>query len=106
MRALPVRWAGLVWPNLNCAWMTGSAETGDSERGAEIAYEAIAPVYDEFTDHHDYEDWLGTLLPELERHGLIRGRLLDVACGTGKSFLPMLWRGWEVSACDVSAAMV
>ncbi len=75
-------------------------------RGAEIAYEAIAPVYDDFTAHHDYEIWLGNLLPELNRHGLQGNRLLDVACGTGKSFIPMLQRGWQVTACDISAAMV
>ncbi len=75
-------------------------------RWAEIAYEAIAPVYDDFTAHHDYELWLGNLLPELERHGLKGNRLLDVACGTGKSFIPMLERGWEVTACDISASMV
>jgi SAM-dependent methyltransferase len=75
-------------------------------RWAEIAYEAIAPVYDDFTAHHDYELWLGNLLPELERHGIPGKRLLDVACGTGKSFIPMLERGWEVTACDISAAMV
>ena len=73
---------------------------------AELAYEAIAPVYDDFTAHHDYELWLGSLLPELERHGLRRGHLLDVGCGTGKSFIPMLKRGWEVTACDISASMV
>ena len=33
-------------------------------------------------------------------------RLLDVACGTGKSFLPMLERGWEVTACDISPSML
>ncbi len=75
-------------------------------RDAEIAYEAIAPAYDDFTAHHDYELWLGNLLPELERLGLKGNRLLDVACGTGKSFIPMLQRGWEVTACDISPAMV
>ncbi len=72
----------------------------------EIAYEAIAPVYDDFTAHHDYELWLGNLLPKLEQRGLGGQRLLDVGCGTGKSFIPMLERGWEVTACDISAAMV
>lgn len=78
----------------------------EKPRWAEIAYEAIAPVYDDFTAHHDYELWLGNLLPELQRLGLKGDRLLDVACGTGKSFIPMLERGWEVTACDISAAMV
>jgi SAM-dependent methyltransferase len=75
-------------------------------RDAEIAYEAIAPYYDDFTAHHDYELWLGNLLPELRRLGLEGNRLLDVACGTGKSFIPMLERGWEVTASDISPAMV
>ncbi|HET8813474.1 MAG TPA: class I SAM-dependent methyltransferase [Solirubrobacterales bacterium] len=73
---------------------------------AEIAYQAIAPVYDEFTAHHNYELWLGQLLPKLDVHGIPGKRLLDVACGTGKSFIPMLDRGWEVTACDISPAMV
>jgi len=73
---------------------------------AEIAYEAIAPVYDEFTAHHDYDLWLGQLMPKLERHGIPGRRLLDVACGTGKSFIPMLEKGWEVTACDISPKMV
>jgi SAM-dependent methyltransferase len=78
----------------------------DDPRWAEIAYEAIAPVYDDFTAHHNYELWLGNLLPKVEAHGLAGRRLLDVGCGTGKSFIPMLERGWEVTACDISPAMV
>jgi SAM-dependent methyltransferase len=75
-------------------------------RSAEVAYEAIAPVYDDFTAHHNYELWLAELLPQLCRHGLRGHRLLDVGCGTGKSFLPMLERGWEVTACDISPSML
>ena len=47
-----------------------------------------------------------TLLPELEKHGLRRGRALDVACGTGRAFGPLLRRGWEIRACDISPAML
>jgi predicted TPR repeat methyltransferase len=75
-------------------------------RWAERAYEALAPLYDDFTAHHDYELWLGNLFPKLRRHGLSGHRLLDVGCGTGKSFLPMLERGWEVTACDISPSML
>jgi SAM-dependent methyltransferase len=85
----------------------GVSSAGEQRpRDAEIAYDAIAPFYDEFTAHHNYELWLGNLLPELERHGLRGDRLLDVACGTGKSFIPMLKRGWKVTAGDISAPMV
>jgi SAM-dependent methyltransferase len=66
----------------------------------------MAPVYDDFTAHHDYEGWLTDLLKVLERHGLQGQRLLDVGCGTGKSFLPMLPRGWKVTGCDISPAML
>jgi predicted TPR repeat methyltransferase len=75
-------------------------------QGAERAYEAIAPLYDDFTAHHDYELWLGNLVPKLRRHGLSGDRLLDVGCGTGKSFLPMVERGWQVTACDLSPSML
>lgn len=83
-----------------------AAAVRPGDRSAEVAYEAIAPVYDDFTAHHNYELWLGQLLPQLRRHGLRGQRLLDVGCGTGKSFLPMLERGWEVTACDISPSMV
>ena len=75
-------------------------------QSAEIAYEAIAPAYDDFTAHHNYDLWLAELMPKLEKHGIPGKRLLDVACGTGKSFIPLLEQGWEVTACDVSPAMV
>src|SRR6185436_8222831 len=73
---------------------------------AERTYDAYAPVYDVFTAHYDYDGWLADLLVVLEHHGLKGRRLLDVGCGTGKSFLPMLPRGWEVTGCDISASML
>src|SRR5262249_31479542 len=38
-------------------------------------------------------------------HGLAGRRVLDVGCGTGASFLPLLRAGYEVTACDLSPAM-
>jgi SAM-dependent methyltransferase len=73
---------------------------------AKHAYETIAEIYDEFTGANDYETWFGKLLPPLEALGLRRGALLDVACGTGKAIGPMLRRGWRITACDISPAMV
>lgn len=73
---------------------------------AERAFEAMAPLYDEFTAHHEYEFWTAQLLAVLEREGLQGHRLLDVGCGTGKSFLPMLPRGWRAVGCDISASML
>jgi SAM-dependent methyltransferase len=71
------------------------------------AYQAFAPVYNEFNHRNDYEMWVGrVLLPELEKHGLRQGRALDVACGTGRAFAPLLSRGWEIVGCDLSPAML
>jgi SAM-dependent methyltransferase len=73
---------------------------------AKRAYEGMAVAYDDFTAHHEDEAWLADLLAALERHGLHGNRLLDVGCGTGKSFVPMLPRGWEVTGCDISPSML
>jgi SAM-dependent methyltransferase len=73
---------------------------------AAVAYEAFAPFYDRFTAHHDYELWTGGLLRLAREHGLSGNRVLDAGCGTGKSFLPLLERGFQVTACDHSDAML
>jgi SAM-dependent methyltransferase len=69
------------------------------------AYDGLAPHYDAFTEGYAYEDWLSALERLAFEHGLSGRRLLDVACGTGKSFMPMLARGYEVVACDISPGM-
>lgn len=73
-----------------------------------VAYEAFAAVYNEFNHSNDYEMWLGrSLLPKLREHGLREGgRALDVGCGTGRAFRPLLRRGWEIQGCDLSPAML
>lgn len=74
---------------------------------ARIAYDQLASVYDAWNAENDYEMWLGeVLLPELERLGLQKGWALDVGCGTGRAFEPLLSRGWGVVGCDVSAGML
>ena len=77
------------------------------EASAQATYDWFAPIYDEWNARNDYEMWLGeALLPALEMHGLRRGWALDVGCGTGRAFPPLLARGWRVIGCDVSAGML
>lgn len=85
--------------------MTAKWEGGDAARQT---YEALAPSYDDFTLGYGYryETWTATLLARAEAEGLRGERLLDVACGTGFSFIPLLERGWRVTGCDLSPAMV
>jgi SAM-dependent methyltransferase len=70
------------------------------------AYEGLAPYYDELTRDHDYDGWTRHLEQAALGFGVRGRKLLDAACGTGKSFLPFLKRGYEVTACDISAEMV
>jgi SAM-dependent methyltransferase len=84
--------------------VTTAGETGGD--WAQRTYEAMAPVYDDFTGHYESEAWIADLVKALERRGLTGRRLLDVGCGTGTSFLPMLAQGWEVTGCDISSAML
>jgi SAM-dependent methyltransferase len=70
------------------------------------AYDDLAPFYDLYTARYDHEHWLNRIETMALEHGLRGKRLLDVGCGTGKSFVPMLRRGYQVVACDLSERMV
>src|SRR3954470_5263461 len=70
------------------------------------AYDALAPAYDLLTAAYRYDRWLAAIERLAREHGLSGRRVLDVACGTGHSFLALLGRGYDVTACDVSPEMV
>ena len=70
------------------------------------AFDAFAPFYDDFTAQSDYEKWCAEVVDLARRCGVRGDRLLDLACGTGNSFLPFLRRGFSVAACDASAPML
>jgi SAM-dependent methyltransferase len=69
-------------------------------------YEALATSYDALTADYSHDRWLAALERLAVEHGLSGKRVLDVACGTGKSFVPLVERGYDVSACDVSPSML
>ena len=70
------------------------------------AYAVLAPAYDLLTAEYAYGPWLAAIEWLAVRHGLAGRCLLDVGCGTGKSFMPLLERGFDVTACDISPEMV
>ena len=80
--------------------------TSTLESDATRAYAVLAPVYDLLTAEYAYGPWLTAIERVAREHGLAGRRLLDVGCGTGKSFLPLLERGFQVTACDISPDMV
>ena len=69
-------------------------------------YDVFARFYDAFTCASDYEAWTTRVLELAGCHGLAGTAQLDLACGTGKSFLPFLRRGFQVTGCDSSPAML
>ena len=75
------------------------------ESDATRAYAVLAPAYDLLTATYAYGPWLAAIERVAYEHGLRGHRLLDVGCGTGKSFLPLLERGFHVTACDISPEM-
>jgi SAM-dependent methyltransferase len=70
------------------------------------AYDALAPYYDAFTADSDYETWTVHVLDLARRQGLRGHALLDLACGTGRSLEPFAERGFHLTGCDVSEAML
>jgi SAM-dependent methyltransferase len=74
--------------------------------GAREAYDALASAYDVLTAGYCHDVWLAEIERLAKAYGLRGTRVLDVACGTGKSFLPLAGQGYEVTACDVSDGMV
>jgi SAM-dependent methyltransferase len=73
---------------------------------AAAAYDELAEVYDTFTSGYAHDRWLAEIERLALAHGLRGRRLLDLACGTGKSFLPLRSRGFATTACDISPRMV
>jgi ubiquinone/menaquinone biosynthesis C-methylase UbiE len=69
-------------------------------------YDAFAPYYDDFSADSNYETWTVHVLELLREHGLRGHALLDLACGSGKSFACFLERGFEVTGCDSSRGML
>jgi SAM-dependent methyltransferase len=78
----------------------------DSGNEVKQTYDTYAPAYEDFNHGYMYERWTGRLLGKAEEAGLEGDRLLDIACGTGLSFVTMLERGWKVTGCDISPAML
>jgi SAM-dependent methyltransferase len=69
-------------------------------------YNELAPFYDAFAAASDYEAWTTRILALLDAYTWRGTRVLDVACGTGNSFLPLMRRGLLVTGCDLSPAML
>ncbi len=70
------------------------------------AYEALAPIYDDFMDNISYDTWFSYIHVLLMNNGIKRGTVLDLGCGTGE----VTWRldraGYESIGLDISSEML
>ncbi len=80
--------------------------TSATASGAAVAYDALAADYDALTADYDHATWLRRIEALARERGLTGRRVLDVACGTGKSLEPLLERGYDGAGTDVSEAML
>ena len=89
------------------AVVTSGVSGRDDEIGlATTAYDAFAPYYDLLTRDADHGWSWSALLPLAEAAGLPGTRVLDVACGTGRSLEPLVACGWPAMGVDASAGML
>ncbi|MCR4440181.1 MAG: class I SAM-dependent methyltransferase [bacterium] len=69
-------------------------------------YSQLAEIYDYVMRHVDYQLWAEHVDLLLARAGVQRGKLLDLACGTGSLSWHLRRLGWEPALCDLSWHMV
>ncbi|MCL6610078.1 MAG: methyltransferase domain-containing protein [Peptococcaceae bacterium] len=69
-------------------------------------YRGLAAVYDCLVTGVDFEGWADYVEEILRRFGHRPAGVLDLACGTGNTLLPMALRGYEAAGVDLSPQMV
>lgn len=69
-------------------------------------YSRLAEIYDHVMRHVDYQLWAEHVDLLLRCAGVRRGRLLDLACGTGSLSWHLRRLGWQPALCDLSGHMV
>jgi SAM-dependent methyltransferase len=69
-------------------------------------YAGLARIYDFLVAGVDFEGWADYLEEILRRFNHHPRTILDLACGTGNTTLPLARRGYRVMGLDLSPAMV
>jgi len=69
-------------------------------------YGGLAAVYDYLVRGVDFEGWIDYLEELLKKFNYTPKTVLDLACGTGNTLLPLARRGYQASGVDLSPEMV
>lgn len=71
-----------------------------------MMYEGFAQVYDHMMEHIPYEEWFVKLKAYLTEHGLAKGRICELGCGTGIMTEMLAAAGYEMIGLDKSVDML
>lgn len=66
----------------------------------------LAAVYDYLVSGVDFDGWADYVEKIIKHFGFNPSSVLDLACGTGNTVLPMAYRGYEVKGVDISPEMI
>ena len=69
-------------------------------------YEGLSKIYDMMMLGVDYEAWADYILDAAKTAGSPCKKVLDLACGTGSTTIPLAKRGIAVEGLDLSEAMI
>ncbi|MDZ7373006.1 MAG: class I SAM-dependent methyltransferase [candidate division KSB1 bacterium] len=69
-------------------------------------YAALAPIYDGVMRHVNYRRWADYVRDLASMYGVLTGKVLDVACGTGSFLEHFVGKAFLGFGCDGSQAMV
>ena len=72
----------------------------------EKPFSKLAEIYDELMEEDFYEKMLRYLEEGFERYSIMPGKVLDLACGTGRFSLHLATKGWSVTGIDISPQML
>ncbi|MBE6014183.1 MAG: class I SAM-dependent methyltransferase [Lachnospiraceae bacterium] len=69
-------------------------------------YGSFARVYDMFMDNIPYEDWCHRIVEILKEHGIDKGIVADLGCGTGRLTKALSDKGFDMIGIDMSPDML
>lgn len=69
-------------------------------------YTDFASVYDILMDHIPYDKWADYIENILKRHGIEKGLVLELGCGTGTMTRKMADKGYDMIGIDISEDML